>query len=90
MTTVEGFACGTPCVAYNKTASAEFDDDATCRVVEAGNVEQVLASVMEFMKNDVANLKQICRERALRQYDQKDVFGKYVALYSDGLGGGRI
>ena len=87
MTTVEGFACGTPCIAYNKTASTEFDDGTTCKVVEAGNAEQVLNAVRDFLAKEKIEIKQICRERALRQYDQKDVFGKYVALYSDDLGG---
>ncbi len=82
MTTVEGFACGTPCVAYNKTASTEFNDGTTCKVVEAGNIKQVLAAVKEFLTLECTEIINACRERALRQYNQKDVFGKYVELYS--------
>lgn len=88
MTTVEGFACGTPCVAYNKTASKEFDDGATCIVVDAGNMDKVMIAIKDLLKQDGDGLKQQCRERALRQYDQKNVLGKYVELYSDQLVGG--
>ncbi len=86
MTTVEGFACGTPCVAYNKTASTEFNDGNTCKIVEAGNIVMVLSAVKELLTFGQKELKQTCRELALRQYDQKDVFGKYVALYSEQWG----
>lgn len=45
LTTAEGFACGTPGIVYNKTASPELISEGVGYVVEAGNIEQLLSAI---------------------------------------------
>jgi glycosyltransferase involved in cell wall biosynthesis len=81
MTTVEGFACGTPSIVYDKTASPELID-ATCgKVVQAGNIEQLLAAIAEVTSHDKSHYAEACRRRAVTYYNKEDRFADYVQLY---------
>lgn len=81
LTTVEGFACGTPGIVYNRTASPELITPETGVVVEAGNIEGVAQAILEILKKGKSYYSEACRKRAEMCYDKNKCFEKYVALY---------
>lgn len=81
LTTVEGFACGTPSIVYNKTASPELITSDTGFVVEARDFEAIKAAVREILNNGKARYSDACRKRAEECYDKNKCFEKYVRLY---------
>ena len=50
MTTIEGMACGTPGIVYNKTASPELVSPETGYAVEAKNIKAIVKAVLEIKK----------------------------------------
>ena len=81
MTTVEGFACGTPSIVYDRTASPELIDDDCGKVVQAGNLEQLLAAIADVTSHDKSHYADACRRRAVTYYNKEDRFADYVQLY---------
>lgn len=82
LTTVEGFACGTPGIAYNKTASPELITPETGIVVEKGNFEQLLDAIETVRKNGKPHYSAACRERAVKYYNKNSKFREYIDLYN--------
>lgn len=89
LTTVEGFACGTPTIVYNKTASPELVDDKTGIVVEAGNIQQIAKAVNKLMSLNMDTTRIACRERAERLYNQQANYAAYLDLYKELARGGK-
>ena len=81
LTTVEGFACGTPGVVYNATASPELITKETGIVVEPGNIEGVAEAIQEILRNGKNYYSNACRKRAEEYYDKDNKFAEYVDLY---------
>lgn len=81
MTTVEGLACGTPGIVYNKTASPELVTLDTGRVVEAGNISELLNAIYEIKNIGKSAFSKACRERVLTYFDKDKQFNKYIELY---------
>lgn len=81
LTTVEGFACGTPGIVYNRTASPELIEGEVGYVVEAGNIEQLLSTIAKIKSNGKVYYSENCRKRAVEFYDKNKCFDKYVDLY---------
>lgn len=81
MTTVEGYACGTPSIVYNCTASPELVTKETGILVSAGNIEGVCDAIKDLLKKDQAKLKEACRKLAVEKYNKDICFEKYVGLY---------
>lgn len=82
MTTVEGFSCGTPGIVYDKTASPELIIPSCGKVVEAGNMEQLLSAISEIISNGKSYYSAACRQRVLQYYNKDDRFGDYMTLYN--------
>lgn len=82
MTTVEGFSCGTPGIVYDKTASPELVVPTCGKVVEAGNMEQLLSAISEIMSNGKSHYSASCRQRVLQYYNKDDRFNDYMTLYN--------
>lgn len=81
LTTVEGLACGTPGIVYNKTASPELVDSGCGMVLEAGNIEQLI-SCLETMKSQGKQYYSTnCVNRARLLYDNEVCFSNYLDLY---------
>lgn len=80
MTTVEGLACGTPGVVYDRTASPELADDVTCFVAEAGNIDDVLIKIKN-IGHKTETLSSSCRNRAKEYYDNNKCYEEYIGLY---------
>ena len=83
LTTVEGFACGTPGIVYNKTASPELIEEGVGYVVEAGNIVQLLNAIKEIKQKGKEYYSDNCRKRAENNYDKDKSFSKYIELYNN-------
>lgn len=81
MTTIEGMACGTPGIVYNKTASPELVSPETGYAVEAKNIKAIVKAVLEIKKKGKASYAEACRKRVLDNFDKNDRFADYVDLY---------
>lgn len=82
LTTVEGFACGTPGIVYNRTASPELITEETGIVVEKGNYKQLINAIETIKKNGKQHYSAACRERAVNFYNKDDKFNEYIELYN--------
>ncbi len=81
LTTVEGFACGTPCVAYNTTANPELIDTATGIIVESGNLQALKTAIHQIQSKGKSVYRQACIQRAHQLYKKEDKYKEYVKLY---------
>lgn len=82
MTTIEGFACGTPGIVYNRTASVELEDNVTCMMVDAGNIEGLLRKI-KIMGEKTEAISKACTKRAKEHFDKSKCFKKYLRLYEE-------
>ena len=80
LTTVEGFACGTPSIVYRATASPELITPGTGVVCEVGDIDAVAGAVRKLLTTEKPVAK--CRELAEREYDQQKIYSQYVSLYN--------
>lgn len=85
LTTIEGFACGTPSIVYDITASPELITPDTGVVVEAGNLEEVAEAVTLILGRGKQSYVQACRKRAMEFFDKNRCCMKYVSLYKEML-----
>lgn len=86
LTTVEGLACGTPGIVYDRTASPELISDETGWVVAPRSFDSVLQHLETIRRNDRAYYQGPCRARAASMFDNNDRFAEYIALYREILG----
>ena len=84
LTTVEGFACGTPSIVYNATASPELVTPETGIVVEPRDIKGVANAVKELLATEKPIAA--CRNRAIKYYNKNDRFKEYIELYEELLG----
>lgn len=82
LTTVEGYACGTPGIVYDCTASPELVSDQTGIVVKPGDIGGVNNAIIHLLKRDRTKLKEACRQRAVEKYNKDICFSKYIDLYN--------
>lgn len=81
LTTAEGFACGTPGIVYNATASPELIDDSTGFVVEPGDLNGLMDAIKKIKVNGKEYYSNACVNRAQRHYRKEDRFKEYIELY---------
>lgn len=81
MTTVEGMACGTPGIVYNKTASPELVSPETGFVVEPRDIKGIVEAIRQIKSNGKAFYSENCRKRVLDNFDKDVRFVDYVDLY---------
>lgn len=82
MTTIEGFACGTPAIVYNATASPELVTKETGYIVEPGDIKGVLAAVVEIMEKGKQYFANKCRQLAIEHYNKETRWLNYLKLYN--------
>lgn len=82
LTTVEGFACGTPGIVYNATASPELIDEATGFVVEPGDINVLIKAIIQLKRNGKQLYSGACINRAHRLYMKEDRYQEYIELYN--------
>lgn len=83
LTTVEGMACGTPSIVYNKTASPELITPETGIVVEAGNVECVLQSILKISRNGKSYYSKKCINRVLLYFNKSKSYNEYIDIFNE-------
>lgn len=83
LTTVESFACGTPSIVYNRTASPELITKNTGIVVEAGNWKALLCAIEEIVSKGKNYYTDACRQRAIDYFNKDDRFQDYINLYNE-------
>lgn len=83
LTTVEGLACGTPSIVYDRTASPELINDETGFVVHAGNIEGVVNCIKVVKEKGKNYYSRACRMRAEKYFDKDKNFFKYMSLYKN-------
>lgn len=87
MSTVESYACGTPVIAYNATASPELIRKETGWLTEPGDIANVAKIISDYytMVNSnpsiIASLQNSCRTLALNDFDRQKNFAKYFNIY---------
>jgi glycosyltransferase involved in cell wall biosynthesis len=81
LTTVEGFACGTPGIVYNCTASPELITPSTGFVVEKGNIQDLVSAIDTIKSKGKGSYSLACRERAEKCYNKNDRYMDYIKLY---------
>lgn len=83
-TNLEAIACGTPVITYRTGGSPESVDTATGAVVEQGDVDGLEKAVGKLTSSDCQS---ICRQKAIREFDNTKCFNPYVKLYNKLLRG---
>lgn len=82
LTIAEGFACGTPAIVYNSTATPELITQETGEVVEPHNIRGIREAI-DRIRNSNINYTKTCRERAERLYNKDDRYNDYIELYKE-------
>ncbi len=80
-TNIEALACGTPVITYNTGGSPEAIDENTGIIVNRGDIEGLICTVKEVLKNGKNHYTHACRERAVRLYNKNDRFADYISIY---------
>lgn len=81
LTTIEGFACGSPSIVYNCTASPELISEDTGLIVEPGDIKSLKKAVEAVCQTGKEFYSKACRERAVRYFDKEKRFEEYIDLY---------
>lgn len=95
LTPIEGMACGTPAIVYKNTAQPELITPETGKVVQEGNIPQLLESIKELSEkiaDEGEEVKKACILRASKIYEREarylDYFSVYNRLLTTKMGGG--
>ncbi len=83
MTTIEAMACGTPVVAYNRTAVPEPVTEQTGIVVKNNTPDEVYSAIQTIAQGGF--FSEDCRRRVLDMYDYRKVFHKYIDMYHNAV-----
>lgn len=81
MTTVEGMACGTPAIVYNKTASPELVSEQTGFVVDAGDITGLLNAIMRIKEKGSGLYSEACVNRVRKYYNADNTYLQYIRLF---------
>lgn len=82
MTTIEGFACGTPGIVFRATASPELVSDETGFIVAPGDVSGILAAMETIRSRGKSAYTDACRSRALACFRKEDRWAEYLSLFA--------
>ncbi len=82
LTTVEGFACGTPGIVYNATASPELIDKSTGMIVEKGNIAELVSAINQMRETGKSYFSEACINRVKNHFDKEKQYQDYFDLYN--------
>ena len=83
LTTAEGFACGTPSIVYNCTASPELITKETGMVIQKGDINALYNAVNNVISVGKKYYQEKCRKRAVEFYDKNKNYNEYLVLYKE-------
>lgn len=81
LTTVEGFACGTPSIAYNRTASPELMNSQVGEIVQAGDIKGVKQAIEKIIDHGKSAYLNPCLDHANAKFNARDRYTDYLRLY---------
>ena len=84
-TNIEALACGTPVITYNTGGSPEAIDENTGIVVPKGNKEALKNAIIEVVSSKENYGRDVCRKRAVENFNKDDRFGDYIELFNQAL-----
>jgi glycosyltransferase involved in cell wall biosynthesis len=84
-TNIEALACGTPVITYNTGGSPEAIDENTGIVVPKGDKEALREAVIEVVTSMDKYGSEVCRKRAVENFNKDDRFGDYIELFNQAL-----
>ena len=87
LTVVEGYACGTPAVVYDNTATPSLITPETGFVVENHNYRMAYSAIQQIKLNGKQHYSEACISLAREKYNKDKCFEKYVELYEELLNG---
>jgi glycosyltransferase involved in cell wall biosynthesis len=82
LTTLEAFACGTPAIVFNSGGAAECVDETCGIVVERGDYQNLLNSVLRVQSGEVKIDKQDCI-RVAQKYEAQRLYQDFLELYEN-------
>lgn len=85
MTILEGNACGTPAVVFNKTALPELITPQTGIVVDTCTIEAMCEAIVDAVENKEYSVNEL--RSHVQKYEKKYSYGRYIELYYQVLGG---
>jgi glycosyltransferase involved in cell wall biosynthesis len=80
-TNLEALACGTPVVTYKTGGSPESVDENCGMIVDKGDIIGLKKAVENITLVEKLQLRNACRNKALKHYNKKDRFHDYQTLY---------
>jgi glycosyltransferase involved in cell wall biosynthesis len=81
LTSVEGFACGTPTVVYNATALPELVTPEVGFVVKPGDIGEVKTAICRIIHSGKTVYEMACRQRAVDVFHISAKYKLYLNLY---------
>ena len=84
-TNIEALACGTPVITYNTGGSPEAIDETTGIVVPKGDKEALKKAIIEIVSSKDKYGSEVCRKRAVENFNKDDRFGDYIELFNQTL-----
>ena len=78
---LEALACGTPVITYRTGGSPEAVDEKTGIVIEKGDIDALANSIKSIASESIKFNSDLCRQRAVENFNQKTQFNKYIDLY---------
>ena len=82
LTTVEGFACGTPGIVYNATASPELVTPETGIIIEKGDIDGIVEAINQIKLKGKEFYSENCRNRVVTCFNKDDRFKEYIVLFT--------
>lgn len=87
LTIVEGMACGTPAIVYNRTATPELVTKETGIVAHAGSTDSIMEAIAQIKSKSKKSYSVACRKRAVEHFNKEDRCQDYINLYNRLLNG---
>lgn len=84
-TNLEAIACGTPVITYKTGGSIESVNDTTGFVIDKGNINEAFNKIEVIKNRGKDYYKNNCREYALKNFDARVNFVKYLEIYKNFL-----
>jgi len=80
-TNLEALACGTPVITFKSGGSPEAIDEKTGFVVEKRDMDDLINKIRYIKRVGKTNYTPHCRELVQKNYSDKDMAARYIALY---------
>jgi len=84
-TNLEALACGTPIITFNTGGSPEVVDISTGIIIQKSDSIGLLNAILSMNNQFKKNNSFFCRNKAVNNFDKKNMYQKYLQLYQSNL-----